>query len=293
MRVKAKCPASCGELLQGMIGTNEKLISYPVDIFSQVVIEERKNPKRDMGRKKATEAMYRTLAYYGEAQEIGDSLMIEIQSNIPIAKGMASSTADIAATAAATAALIGKKIDSDALAKICVGIEPTDSTIYKELTLFDHLKGIRIETFDWSPAVDVLILESDHVLDTQVFRKSDYSKERMEVQPQVEEAFRIFKEGALKRELSLLGKAAIVSSLANQRILPKNRLEEIIEIAIQHGCLGVNVAHSGTVVGILMERDKVDAQQLKGALRNKNVFEHYNKAYCTKMIQGGVRIIEE
>jgi L-threonine kinase len=293
MRVKAKCPASCGELLQGVIGTSEKLISYPVDIFSQVIIEECKNPKRDIGRRKATEAMYRTLAYYGESQKIGDSLLIEIHSDIPIAKGMASSTADIAAVATATAALIGKKLEGDTLAKICVGIEPTDSTIYEGLILFDHLQGIRVETFDWNPEVDVLILESDHVLDTQVFRKSDYSKERIEAQPQVEEAFRIFKEGALMRELSMLGKAATMSSLANQKILNKNQLDEIIEAANQHKCLGVNVAHSGTVVGILMERNKVEIQQLKWALNNKRIFEYYKKMYSTKMVQGGVRIIEE
>ncbi|MFT9493687.1 cobalamin biosynthesis protein [Anaerosolibacter sp.] len=293
MRIKARCPASCGELLQGMIGTNEKLISYPVDIFSQVVIEERKKPKRDMRRKKAIEAMYKTLAYFGESQETGDSLSIEIQSDIPIAKGMASSTADIAATAAATAALFGKRLEGDTLAKICVSIEPTDSTIYEGLTLFDHLRGIRLESFDWSPEVDVIILESDHILDTQVFRKSDYSKERMEIQPRVEEAFRTFKEGALKKDLSLLGMAATISALANQRILPKHQLEEIIETANQHGCLGVNVAHSGTVVGILMERDKTDAQQIKQALKTKNIFQHYHKVYCTRMIHGGVRIIEE
>lgn len=293
MRVKVKCPASCGELLQGMIGTSEKLISYPVDMFSQVVIEERKDPKRDMGRRKATEAMYRTLAYYGESQKIGDSLWIEIHSDIPIAKGMASSTADIAAVATATATFLGKKIDGDTLAKICVGIEPTDSTIYEGLVLFDHLQGIRVETFDWKPEVDVLILESDQVLDTQVFRKSDYSKERIEVQPQVEEAFRIFKEGALKKELSMLGKAATMSALANQNILPKHKLDEIIEAADRHGCLGVNVAHSGTVVGLLIERNKVDIQQLKWVLKNRNIFQCYKKTYFTKMVQGGTRIIEE
>ena len=39
MKVKVKCPASCGELIQGMIGDGEKLISLPIDIYSEVTIE--------------------------------------------------------------------------------------------------------------------------------------------------------------------------------------------------------------------------------------------------------------
>lgn len=292
MRVKAKCPASCGELLQGMIGNGEKLISYSIDIYSEVTIEEKKNPERNLFRRKATEAMYKTLAYYGEPAAIGDAFSIEIRSHIPLAKGMASSTADIAATAVATALLLGKKLTGDQLARICASIEPTDSTIFKNFTLFDHLQGIRMESFHWHPDLDVLVLEPERTVDTQIFRMRDYTKERLEAQPKVEEALRIFRESVEKQDLSLLGKAATMSALANQKILPKEKLEEIIDISQKTGCLGVNVAHSGTVVGILLEKDKADREDLRQLLKARGVFRYYNKAYFARMIQGGVDILE-
>ncbi len=51
---------------------------------------------------------------------------------------MASSTADIAATAVATAHHLGHLLDEPTLARLCVALEPTDSTLFRQLTLFDH-----------------------------------------------------------------------------------------------------------------------------------------------------------
>lgn len=49
-----------------------------------------------------------------------------------------SSTADIAATAVATAHHLGHLLDEPTLARLCVALEPTDSTLFRQLTLFDH-----------------------------------------------------------------------------------------------------------------------------------------------------------
>ena len=40
LKVRVKCPASCGELMQGWIEGSEKLISYPINWYSEVVVEE-------------------------------------------------------------------------------------------------------------------------------------------------------------------------------------------------------------------------------------------------------------
>ncbi|QEK11810.1 propanediol utilization protein [Crassaminicella thermophila] len=293
MKVKTMCPASCGELLQGELNGGEKLISYPIDIYTVAVIEEVKNPVRDMRIRKATEAIYKTLDYFGMHQKIGDTLALNIESDITIEKGMASSTADIAATAVATAALIGKKLSNDALARICTEIEPTDSTIFKMLTLFDHLNGIRIRSFDWNPCLDVLVLESDKKLNTEEFRRQDYKFLRKKNKQKVEKAYEIFVSSYERKDFSLLGKAATMSALANQNILYKEKLKEIMDISFRYGCYGVNVAHSGTVIGIIFEKSKVDVEKLIEALREKLIYLYYSKYYITKMVEGGVRILDE
>ncbi|QXM05648.1 cobalamin biosynthesis protein [Crassaminicella indica] len=293
MKVKGICPASCGELLQGIIGKGEKLISYPINIYSSVTVEEKKAPVRDPKFKKAINAMYKTIDYFGLHKSVGDTLSIKVDSNIPIEKGMASSTADIAATVAVTAKLIGKEISLDELAKICTQIEPTDSTIFHTLTLFDHLNGVRINSFDWDLNLDILILESQESLNTQVFRRKDYSCLRAINKPKVEKAYEIFKLGYEKRDPSLLGKAATISALANQNILYKEKLEEIVDISLKLGCYGVNVAHSGTVLGIIFEKNKIHRAELVDRLQEKGVYEYYYKYYFAKMVKGGVSIVSE
>ncbi|MFZ5965596.1 MAG: propanediol utilization protein [Bacillota bacterium] len=291
MKRKARCPASCGELLQGVIGDSEKLISYAVNVFSEVVIEESNTAYRDHRRTKAVEAMYKTLEYYGEPSSVGDTLSITIDSDIPVAKGMASSTADIAAAICATAALLGKMPNEDELAKLCVSVEPTDSTIFKALTLFDHLQGKRIRTFEWIPDLAVLVLESDQILDTQEFRKHDYSRMRSDNQLVVERAYHLFENSYLSKDRKAFGEAATISALANQNIIHKPKLEEIIEISTKRGCYGVNVAHSGTVVGVLYDDGQTEIEALIEDLRRKNIFISYPSYYTTRIVQGGVRII--
>ena len=292
MKAKAICPASCGELLQGVVGTSEKLISYPIDLYATVMIEESKKPVRTANRKKAVEAMYKTLEYFGMSRSIGDTLSVEVASHIPIAKGMASSTADIAASIVATTSLLGKEIDNDTLGKVCVSIEPTDSTIFPTFTLFDHLKGIRIQSYDWVPKLNVLVLESEKILDTQDFRKNDYTKERLENQNKVEKAYQIFRESCSIKDITGLGEAAILSALTNQNILPKDKLEEIIDTVLKLGCCGVNVAHSGTVIGILYDKEVVDLETVNRKLSEKRVFDSYQHSFVTRIVEGGVKIIE-
>lgn len=293
MKAKAICPASCGELLQGIIGKEEKLISYPIQLFSTVTIEEKKEPVRNTTWKKTFLGMCKTLQYFGESSKIASLLEITVQSDIPIGKGMASSTADVAAAITATAELLGRKLTPDELAMICVEVEPTDSTIFHSLTLFDHLRGIKIVSFDWNPEFDILVLEADTILDTQEFRKNDFSHLRIMNQPQVEKAYRLFERGIAEKNLGLLGESAILSALANQSILPKKNLEKIIELSLKKGCFGVNVAHSGTVIGILFKKKYTEIEGLIDELSKKNIIKEYTKVYLTKMVEGGTRIIQD
>ncbi len=53
---------------------------------------------------------------------------------------------------------------------------------------------------------------------------------------------------------SCLGRAATASALLSQRHLPKQHLERVIEIAEDAGACGVQVAHSGSLLGILFDR---------------------------------------
>ncbi|PAB60772.1 GHMP family kinase ATP-binding protein [Anaeromicrobium sediminis] len=290
MEVKAICPASCGELIQGIIGDGEKLISYGVDLYTHIQLKEEMSKVRHMSLNKCYRALEKTIDYFNEDKSILDNINVYKESQIPIAKGMASSTADMAATIVAMCSMINRKITEEELAQICVSVEPTDSTIFKELTLFDHLNGRKIENFSWVPNVSVLILEPSHILETQKFRKLDYNYLRNKNKEKIKRAYDTFTQAYKNKDISLLGKASEYSALANEIILKKSKLKEIMDLSTKLGCAGVNVAHSGTVVGVLYEESKVDEDKLLFSFK-ESFNREYEKIYTTKLVEGGVRII--
>jgi L-threonine kinase len=58
------------------------------------------------------------------------------------------------------------------------------------------------------------------------------------------------------------------------------------------GCFGFNVAHSGSVIGVLMDKKRVDINQLLNALKAKGCLSYYKKQYVVKMIPGGSQLME-
>jgi L-threonine kinase len=98
-------------------------------------------------------------------------IRIDICSTIPVAKGMASSTADIAATAVATAHHLGHPLDEATLARLCVSLEPTDSTLFRQLTLFDHNTAATQIACGSQPQLDLLVLESPATLLTTDYHR--------------------------------------------------------------------------------------------------------------------------
>ncbi|MFH4122104.1 L-threonine kinase, partial [Acinetobacter baumannii] len=75
-------------------------------------------------------------------------------------------TADIAAAAGATAHHLGHLLDEPTLARLCVALEPTDSTLFRQLTLFDHNTAATQIACPPPPALDLLVLESPLTLRT-------------------------------------------------------------------------------------------------------------------------------
>ncbi|MFM2488659.1 hypothetical protein ABW365_11060 [Enterococcus avium] len=103
MRVTASCTGSCGELIQGWLGDSQKLVSYGIDRFSKVTLQTGIASKG--AKPKIEKAINKTLDHLRIPNAKREKLSFVINSELPIAKGMASSTADIAAACQATALL--------------------------------------------------------------------------------------------------------------------------------------------------------------------------------------------
>jgi len=79
-----------------------------------------------------------------------------------------------------------------------------------------------------------------------------------------------------------------MSSLANENIHKKAHLEKIMEISNRYEGYGVNVAHSGTVVGILLDED-MDESIIIDRIVRENINSVYKNIYTLKIIAGGAK----
>ncbi|NRN30701.1 GHMP kinase [Photorhabdus heterorhabditis] len=284
---KARCPASCGELIQGWILGGEKLISCPVNWFSEVSITEGVPEKRE--RPRMRQMMKAVLAYFDLPVEMARGLRISLTSTIPVAKGLASSTADIAATALATARYLGKTLDETTLAGFCVQLEPTDSTLFSQLTLFDHQTGATQISCHWLPPVDILLLESPETLITADYHRLDRHLTLLENAAALEHAWKLFGKAVATRDCWRLGEATTLSAQASQKLLVKPAFDSLLALVELSGIYGLNVAHSGSVVGLLCDRHHHDVEYLCWWLKHRGITRFYPRQHLLSMIPGGVR----
>ncbi|MGL4797653.1 MAG: cobalamin biosynthesis protein [Paraclostridium sp.] len=282
------CPASCGEFVQGFISGKEYLSSYAIDKYSIVTLEERKIEVKK-GPHKSRCAIEKVFEYFNIPIEECKHISIDINTQIPTGKGMASSTADIGATIKATLSLINKHLDEYEISKLATKIEPTDSIYIKENTMFNPLDGQVIKKLGCLEKGKVLILEPNSTLNTKIIRqKHNYMELKYANRGVIKEAFNLLEEGIKKKNLKIVGEACTLSSIANENIHKKEYLEKIVKISNNYGACGVNIAHSGTVVGILLEDDMNENKLIDRLVRN-NIDKKYKKIYAANIIAGGLR----
>jgi len=283
----ALCPASCGEIIQGWIQGSEKLVSCPVDWYSEVEITTG-SPLPD--ERPLVRAMVNlVLKHWQLPSHYGQEIRIDCCSTIPIAKGMASSTADIAATAVATSRHFGYSLDENTLARLCVMLEPTDSTVFRNLTLFDHNTARTRIACEGLPAMDILLLESPLTLRTEDYHRLARGQMLRANAHELDMAWQQVQQACTHNSPTLLARAATRSAVASQNLLPKPAFSELLALVEACDLYGLNVAHSGSVVGLFLDRHKHDVEQVSWHLDKPELVVHWPKRHLLRMVEGGVK----
>ena len=258
MTIKIKMRGTCGELAQGFFRGEPILITCPIEKFSTVVVSDKFAGVDGLGSKSLA-MLDKVLKIFGaEDFKFG----MRLTSELPRGKGMASSSADIAAVAQAVALSFGKIFSPEELGKLCTRIEPTDGIFFDGIVAMNPLTGRLIKKIRAQEKFLIAVFDYGGEVDTLNFnRRSD------------------FEFPALDDEINfeLMKKSA----LANQKILPKRGLEELMNFSKDFGAVGVNVAHSGTVAGIFFHEDDLLVKEKISAVR-KN-FDFLNFMTLTRL----------
>ena len=284
-----KAPGSCGELVQGTLEGQNFLVTCPIDLFSTATVS--KSPKvsfTNVGQK-TRQAVTKTV----QQLKIGAKFQLLIDSELPQGKGMASSSADISAACYALALSAGKTLTPDEIADIAISVEPTDGVFFPGIAMLDHVSGKDRILLGNPPPITIALFDVGGEIDTLYFnQRLDLKRLNDEKEPKVRQALNLVIQGIQSGDAGLIGQGATLSALANQSILYKPCLNTVIELAKQYGAIGVNAAHSGTVLGIMFRSDQlVHYEQCIAAVQRS--CREINFMQTVRLISGGLRIVGE
>lgn len=243
-----------GELLQGVLPEDDGdfLVTLPVARWTRAAFR----PDPDMGevvvrphRKQKARRLAHMIVAEAPRPTGG---VLTVNSVIPEGKGLASSSADLVATARAVGQALGLSMTASRIERLLSRIEPTDGVLYPGIVAFHH-RSVRLRAVLGSlPAMTVVGIDEGGVVDTVGFNripKPFTAAERHEYARLLDRL-----AGAVRsRDLTEVGRIATRSARMNQTLRPKWSLERMCEICREVGGLGVAVGHSGTTLGVLLD----------------------------------------
>jgi L-threonine kinase len=289
MQAAVSLPATCGELVQGALDGVPALVSCPIARFStaRVQLDKPGISRAPENAPKAAAAVQAALSYRGRS-DLG--AILELDSDIPRGRGYGSSTADVAEAILAVGEALGQPFSPLEAAGLAVSIEPSDSTMFPGLALFDHRGASFYELLGPAPALTVLVCDPGGEVDTIAFNRQDHQATLKRLAHQHREAFDLLRRAVARGDAEMLGAAATLSARAHQAILYNPLLEEIIKLADDLGAPGVCRAHSGTLLGILLDPQQAMSADI-GYLANRLAGQAKVTAYA--LVGGGNRIFQQ
>lgn len=168
--------------------------------------------------------------------------------------GMGSSTSDVTAAVRAVAAGLGVELTPESVAGVAVAAEgASDPVVFGDRPLlFAQREGRVLE--ELGPALPEMavvgcLTGSGQPVDTLSLagnaRRGDiavYERLRAALRTAITEA-----------DVAGVGHVSTESAILNQRVLPKDELGTLREVARECGAAGIQVAHSGNVAGVLFD----------------------------------------
>ncbi len=282
-----RAPGVCGELAQGTMSDINFLITCPIDFYSRVkvdIYEDGRGVEATEGCEKTAAAVRRTLAQLKQAKL---RARVQVASPIPRSKGMGSSSADLTAAIAATGLALGEELPPEQIAQIALSIEPTGGVMMPGVALFDHRAGLVRESLGPPPPMEIVALDMGGTVDADAFNLVNRTTQWRSVSEQTAEALRLVRRGVTEGDPALVGRGATISAEAGQHVSPKARLDEVVNFAREVGAVGVNVGHTGTIIGVLL-----DARERRGKStyrRAQQAFPDAETVYHFRLLGGGAQ----
>jgi uncharacterized protein involved in propanediol utilization len=282
MFLKSEVYAKPGELMQGSLPGDQAFLlsNKSSSIFkTTTTIEATKllgDSQLKVKSKAALELFWETLSSRQKRIDIS-TISIRQQSNIPIGKGLSSSSADVLGLLNLLNLYYETHYSDEKVYKIAAKIEPTDPCLHLGSVFFNQQKGEVLKVLPELP-FRLIYFDSDieFTIDTLEFSKTiAYPKNLLMDFQKLNESITL---AFNNKDYHSFYTCVNASSEINNVFLPKRKFHILQKFAhIQK--VGLFVAHSGTFMGLVMAPEMYNQVEPKA---KELIKKHWNTAIYTE-----------
>ena len=261
-----RAPGTCGELVQGAVDGQDFLVNCPIGLFALASVRSDAPPGLWLRSGRNFGKVERAITLAAEEHGLDLHHELHITSPIPRGKGMASSTADISAALEAVCRSCDTALCPSGFARLLAAVEPSDCVHVPGIAHVNHLTG---EVLDALPAPDglrVIVADCGGEVSTLGFDRERARGVYRANEDRLAGALALLKRGLHRDNPADVADAATESARLSQSILHKPQFDALLARTREAGALGVNCAHSGTVLGVLYRADPALREDLLAAV---------------------------
>jgi L-threonine kinase len=242
-----------GELLQGVLpeGDRDFLVTLPITEHSTawLTLTGERGPVLVVpaGKRKSHQLVLTMLAACGYQGGGG----LELTSPLPEGKGLASSSADLVATARAVADALGLSLDGAPIEALLRQIEPSDGVMYDGIVSYYHRESRLRESLGCLPRLTIVAVDEGGQVDTVRHNRIRHPRTGQDKR-EYAELLATLSAAVRTHDLAAVGAVSTRSAQLSTKLRPRRHLEALLRISAEADALGLAAAHSGTVLGVLI-----------------------------------------
>jgi len=188
----------------------------------------------------------------------GAQITIEFTRNIPIGKGLSSSTADMLAVVRAFQEVFGVLVTETFISRLFAQIEPHDALHYPMSVAYNHRQGNLLNKLGYIPNFNIIAVDAGGELSTVEYNKHlNFSQEILGEYDQLYQNLLLAFTQKDDREIARCAKR---SAELHVKRTGNRFLDNILKKTAEFDILGILATHSGTCAGLLLSGDAPEAQ---------------------------------
>ncbi|SDY61428.1 Protein involved in propanediol utilization [Evansella caseinilytica] len=270
-----------GEVLQGFLPNRKHfLVTLPINIKSQAIFLSDSSVNEVKVYPAHKNKVVKALSLLKKEYKINLGGTLIIKSDIPEGKGMASSSADIVSSLNAILQYLVKNRDFNELNSVEIienitrSIEPTDGVMYEDCVFYYHREAKIGNKLGALPEMLILAVDEGGEVDT-IKHNMAADHFNQEESLKYERLLNELEFAIKNKDIFKIGEISTASAKLNQTKLEKKNLRMFLEFRKLNSVMGVVIAHSGTMIGVIVNPKLTsvskDIQSMIFSLTSKNL----------------------